>query len=204
MLQGGARLDLLHQDDVKEDLEKNGLALTANQQGQLNDLYQTLDRRRKEGFRTFFQLGLDERKQRWLDEARTKEDALDTILDPAQLGRINQIALQLKQGLSAFHDPEVVEDLKLTSAQKDSLRVIEAEAFIPRPDNRRGTGGPGKGPEPGLRPPTEKVLAVLTEDQKRRWRNMTGEPFQKSPPPPDHGPHGPRPNGPPGPSGFPG
>ncbi len=73
VLQGGARLDLLHQDDVKEDLEKNGLALTANQQGQLNDLYQTLDRRRKEGFHTFFQLGLDERKQRWLDEARPRK-----------------------------------------------------------------------------------------------------------------------------------
>ncbi len=72
VLQGGARLDLLHRDDVKEDLEKNGLALTANQQAQLNDLYQTLDRQRKKGFHTFFQLDSDERKQRWLDEARAE------------------------------------------------------------------------------------------------------------------------------------
>ncbi len=117
--------------------------------------------------------------------------------------------MQLKPGLSAFHDPEVVKDLKLTTAQKDALRVIEADAFIPGPDERRGPGGPGQGPRPRLRYSTEKFLAVFSEDQKRLWKNMTGDPFQESPrpfgpPPPGHGPHGPEPNSPPGPTQPPG
>lgn len=179
---------MLHREDVKKDLDANGLGVTAEQQAQLDDL----DRRRREGFPAFLQLARDDRQQRLLDDARAKEDALDKLLTPQQQGRLKQIALQLKPGLSAFHDPDVVEALKLTTAQKESLRAIEADSFFPGPDSRRGSG---KGPEPGFRPPTEKVLAVLTEDQKRRWKDMTGEPFKESPrpfgpPPPGRGPGG--------------
>ena len=219
VLQGGGRADLLNRDDVKDDL-----ALTGEQRTQLDDLHRSLDRQRMGGGAAFLRMTPERRQQKALDEARTKEAAVDNLLTPQQQGRLKQIALQLKPGLSAFHDPDVAEDLKLTAAQKDSLRAVEADSFFPRLDPWRGPGkgpepgfhlwslvtdrlfagrrGPGKGPEPGFRSPREKFLALLTEEQKQRWKELTGEPFQESPHPfgqfpPGFGPGGPEPHGPP-------
>ena len=200
VLQGGATVDLLNRDDVKDDL-----ALSAEQHAQLDELHRDQDRSRRENFAAFIKMTPDQRQQQALDEARTKEAAVDKVLTEKQQGRLKQIALQLKPGLSAFHDSDVVKDLKLTPAQKDSVRQIEAEGFGPGPDNHRGPPGPGIGPEPGFRPsPTERFLAMLTDDQKRHWKEMIGEAFREAPRPPphDHGPGGPDPHGP-GPGGPP-
>ena len=120
----------------------------------------------------------------------------------------------------AFHDAEVVKELQLTADQKQRLHEIEADAFFPGPDPGKGPGdrGPGdRGPGdrgPGDRGPrpeqgvrgVEKFVGGLAEEQKQRWKEMTGEPFKgrmgpSGPPPhgppPDGPPHGPDPHGPP-------
>ncbi len=132
VMQGGARLDLLHRDDVKRDLVKNGIGLTPEQQDQLHHVDDSLEVRRRRG-PDYFKLGADEREQRQLDEARLKDDALRNILTQEQRQRLEQIALRLKPGLSAFHDPEVAQALNLTAAQKDLLRSVEADSFVPGP-----------------------------------------------------------------------
>ena len=198
VLQGGARLDLLHRDDVRKDLSANGLGVTAEQQARLDDL----DRRRREGIPALLQLTPDEWQQRLLDDARAKEDAFDTILTSQQQRRLGQIALQLKPWLSAFHDPEVATTLNLTTPQKELLKTVEAEAFLAVADLRRGPGEPGKNVEPVFRAATEKFLAALTDEQRRLWKDMTGEPFKAAPQlfGPPHGPRpGQQPPGPPGP-----
>jgi hypothetical protein len=199
VLQGGGRLDLLNRDDVEDDL-----GLTVEQRSSLTDLHQVLERQRQDGFPAFVRLTPEERQQRSIDEARAKEAALDKLLTPQQQRRLGQVALQLKPGLSAFHDAEIVADLKLTAEQKERLRAIEAEAFFPGPDRRKRPGEPGNRPEREFRAVTGKFLAVLTEEQARRWKDLTGEPFTSlSRPfdPPPHGPprRGPQPPGPPGP-----
>ena len=186
VLQGGAMVDLLNLDDVKDDL-----ALSADQRAQQDELHRSQDLKKRGGF---FRMTADQRQEQMLEEARTKEEALDKILTQEQQRRLKQIALQLKPGLSAFHDPDVVKELKLTAAQKDGLRMIEAESFGPGPDNHRGR--PGKRPEPEFRAATEKFLAELTADQKQRWGELTGKPFKRSAPP-GRGPHGPDQHGPP-------
>jgi eukaryotic-like serine/threonine-protein kinase len=199
VLQGGGRVDLLHRDDVKDDL-----GLTADKRAQVEDLLQRLNRRRMEGFGAFQRLPAEERQQRSLDDARANEAAMDEILTTQQRARLDQIALQL-QGLSAFHDSEVAATLQLTTEQKRQLRDIEAAAFLPGPGPGRGPGEPGKGQEAGFQSPTEKFLQVLTAEQARRWKNMTGEPFKETrrPPPPNGpgGPRGPEPHDRPGPGG---
>ena len=194
VLQGVGRVDLLRRDDVKD-----ALALTTDQRTRLDDLRQRLDHQGMEDFEASHNMTVDQRQQRALEEARTKEDVLDALLTPRQRERLNQIALQLRPGLSAFHDPDVVKDLELTAKEKDGLRVIEAESFLPGPDRRHG---PEKGPEPGVQSPTEKFLAVLTEEQKGRWEKLTGDLFKEAPrpfcpPPGGPGPRGPEPHGPP-------
>ena len=141
VLQGGARLDLLHRDDVKADLARNDLGLTADQQAQLDDQ----DQKRRDGLKALPKLSPDERQQRMLDEAHAKEEALETILTHPQRQRLEQIALQLKPGLSAFHDPEVAAKLNLTADQKSHLRSVEAEMFLTALDFRRGPGDRGRG-----------------------------------------------------------
>jgi eukaryotic-like serine/threonine-protein kinase len=185
VLQGGAMVDLLNLDDVKDDL-----AMNADQRAQQDELHRSQDLKKRNGF---FRMTADQRQEQMLDEARTKEEALDKILTQEQQRRLKQIALQLKPGLSAFHDPDVVKELELTAAQKDRLRMIEAESFGPGPDNHRGRP-PGKRPEPEFRAATEKFLAELTADQKQRWGKLTGKPFKRSPA--GRGPRGPDQHGP--------
>jgi hypothetical protein len=68
--------------------------------------------------------------------------------------------------------PEVVAELQPTAEQRDQIRTIEDETLF----------GWMRGPRPNTTPGTqeksanERLVAVLTEDQVRRWKAMTGEP----------------------------
>ncbi len=176
---------------------RDDLGLTAEQHDGLEGLLQRMDQERKDGFADFCRLSAEAKQQRLLDDARAHESAVNRILSAGQQQRLKQIALQL-QGLSAFHDAEVVAALGLTAEQKRRLQEVEADAFAPGPEPGRG---PRNGPEQGARA-AETFVAGLTEAQKRRWNDMTGEPFKGcmrpfGPPPPDGPPHGPDPHGPP-------
>ena len=123
---------------------------------------------------------------------------MTAILTAEQKERLRQIALQLR-GPAAFRETEVVSALKLTADQRERIRAIEAELSVDRregpprgpefgsrlgPDSRRGPGPRGFGSEEmrkayeeKRRTANERIQAVLTEQQRKRWRSMTGEPF---------------------------
>ena len=65
----------------------------------------------------------NEHRKRMLDVARDNEAALATILTPAQLKRLPQIALQ-SQGPRGLHEPDVSSALKLTPEQRDQMNRI--------------------------------------------------------------------------------
>jgi hypothetical protein len=56
-------------------------------------------------------------------------------------------------------------------------------------------GAAGAEPKPKDRPANERILALLTEEQSRRWEEMTGAPFKGAlaPFPPLFGPPPPPP-----------
>ena len=95
----------------------------------------------------------------------------------------------------AFRQYDVVRALDLRPDQQEAIRGIEAECF----GFRFGPGGPGPGGPPRGRPETtfavavEKILAVLTDEQKAKWAEMTGRRFEGAP----FFPGPPRPFGPP-------
>ena len=64
-----------------------------------------------------------------LEQARANEAEIDAILTPSQRVRLRQIALQ-SEGPAAFREPEVVEALGLTPAQRERIRAIEAESLF--------------------------------------------------------------------------
>jgi serine/threonine protein kinase len=212
VLQGAGQFYLLNNPAVLEDLR-----LSAEQHDSLTEVLERQGEKGSETFREFGRLTAEERRRRFLELARANESAVEQVLTAAQLHRLRQIALQA-QGPMAFREPEVIAALKLTTAQRERIRAIEADVFFLRPDRPLspgpGPGGRDKGPGsppprppgtsggPPRRPPEQKNemaleqirREVLTAEQTKKWTEMTGEPF-KGPihlrPPGSFGPRGP-------------
>jgi serine/threonine protein kinase len=99
---------------------------------------------------------------------KAHEAAIASILSPAQLSRLQQIALQAR-GVEAMQEPEVVAALNLSREQRAQLRSICG----PRPGPRHHGPGPGRRHEAEL----QKALAILTPEQLAHWNEMTGPKF---------------------------
>ena len=193
---------LLNFPDVLDDIDA-----APDQKQRLQELNDRLAPERVEMFQNFNRLTAEERRARFLELARKTEAGARAVLRPDQLARLRQIDLQMR-GPMAFRDPLVVADLNLTAGQQDRIKLIEAERMFgpgpggPRPDFGRpgGPRGPrfgpkGKGPDDLRRAEVERVLALLTDDQRARWRSLTGRPYVERHP--FGGRFGPGPDGPP-------
>jgi serine/threonine protein kinase len=203
VLQGAWQLHLLGQRAVLDDLD-----LPEEQKKKIEELSRQVDRQRADVFKDFGKLSAEERRQRFLGLARAYDAEVHGVLDRQHLERLQQIALQVK-GTAAFREQEVADKLKLTKEQRDRIAAIEAETFFGfgPPDGKR-PGGPAedfrKSQEQKVKAAKERALAVLTPEQQRRWRELTGKPFtapvlfpQFGPPPVHFGPGGPVPPPPP-------
>jgi hypothetical protein len=123
------------------------------------------------------------------------ETASLKVLRPEQAKRLRQIVWQ-RRGPHAFFDPEVADALNLTTDQKERLHEIEEEM---RQSLRRPPGAPGEHRPEGYKHSEEfwksandRLMSVLSDEQKAKWKELTGEPFQGEirfgPPPPNFGP----------------
>jgi hypothetical protein len=106
-----------------------------------------------------------------LEQARANQAEVDAILTPVQRTRLRQIALQ-SEGAAAFREPEVVEGLALSLAQRETIRGIEEEALFRQIRDMRS----GKAVEDPGKSAIERIRAVLTRDQAERWNAMSGAP----------------------------
>jgi hypothetical protein len=123
----------------------------------------------------------------------------DQLLTPGQAKRYRQIELQ-QRGLAALEDPRVQAELELTLKQAEAIKAareaprrqpaLEGRGFADRGDRGdRGAFGdrgmPGgralrdRGAPRGATPKEveEKVLAVLTKEQRQKWQEMLGPPL---------------------------
>src|SRR5262249_13021382 len=83
--------------------------------------------------------------------------AIEATLTPLQPVRLRQIALQ-SEGPAAFREPEVVEALGLTPAQRERISAIEGEALFGQFREMQS----GKPLEEAVKPAMGRILAVLT------------------------------------------
>jgi serine/threonine protein kinase len=185
-MEAGGRLMLATEQSVQ-----NALRLSDDQRARLRTLNDRQLQRGMELLGSNRQLAAEDRRQRLTELARDGQTGLADILTAAQGKRLGQIDLQQ----SMFHeicDPRLAEALKLTSAQKEALRSIQHEA---RSAMFAAWRDRGKGPPPPpdfWKPSTEKVMAVLTAEQKALWEDLIGEPFAgRFPPGAPPGPPGP-------------
>jgi len=159
------------------------------------------------------------------------DDGLKGILDDTQEKRFEQLKLQFV-GAGAIGRDDIARKLALSDEQLDKVReILEKDRQMmggpgqfrpgqggqPGQPGQPGRGGqPGQPGQPGQAPPDpkihkkeieDKVLAILTSEQKSKWESLKGAAFEfKMQGPPPGGPGGPPPGGPPpggpgGPSG---
>jgi hypothetical protein len=174
VLRAASKLYLLCQPAVLDDLR-----LRHEQRAKMKEL---TDRVGKEWWDSLNDVGRvppARRAKQMLERARANEAAVGGILTPAQQARLRQVGLQ-SEGPGAFRDPEVVAELALTPEQREQIRGIEDEALFAW--MRTAWRGPsqGRGDEARAKEPpaSERILGVLTAEQARRWRELTGEPLR--------------------------
>ncbi len=122
-----------------------------------------------------------EKRAKMTELHRQSDAAVAEILTPEQNARLTQIRMQL-QGSRAFGDPNVAKALGITDEQKEKLRAIHAEArreFTQAFQNGRPQGPDGWKAIKDLGARTrEQAMNVLTDEQKARWKELTGAPVQ--------------------------
>jgi hypothetical protein len=199
VLEGAGQLILLADHGVQDDM-----ALSDAQREQVGQLDRQFRQLRHDSLHDFARLTDAQRQAKFLELARVNEQAMRKILTPEQRNRLGQIALQL-QGLNAFNQPEIISQLQLTDAQRQTIRQIETECFASLGDYEAAAH---HGPPPpelrekAFRAANDKALAVLAPEQLKRWNLLIGARFTATTdllppgphPGPDHGPdHGPPP-----------
>jgi Spy/CpxP family protein refolding chaperone len=126
------------------------------------------------------ELKLTEEQQQKIPEAVQK--ALKEVLEPAQYKRLQQIQLQLR-GTAALREADVQKKLKMTAQQKDDLKTLftdmQNELNELRKEAQGGNFGEMFQKMRELQKETdEKVMKLLTAEQKKAWRDMTGPEFK--------------------------
>ena len=162
---------LLGQASVQKELN-----ITAEQKQQLQEAAAKL---RQAPPPDFSNLSPSDRAEKMQEMAREGERTAAKILHRDQMKRLKEISLQFR-GASAFNDPEIAKALDLTDEQKEKIKTTVSEARGQRPQVAPG-GDPQaarKHFEEMRKANLDKVMNVLTADQKTKWKDMTGEPFK--------------------------
>lgn len=174
---GGALslLDLLRQEKVQDEL-----GLSPEVREQLSTLSETLRSEMFASFRELRDLSDDERTAKMAEMTASVRTKVQALLTPEQTSRLKQLELQ-REGPSALARDEIAEQMQLSPEQRESIRAVIEEA------SSRGQFGRGdqagsreerqQQREASQRERDRKLLAILTDAQRRQWTALLGEPF---------------------------
>jgi len=183
VLRAASQLYLLCQPAVLDDLR-----ITEEQRPKVKEFCTRVGKEWRESLNDARRMSLAERGRRAVERARAYEAELKLLMTPEQQIRLRQIGLQA-EGPLAFGEPEVVSELRLTVEQREQIRSIEEDFFMSWLRGPR----PGSAPADTAKQLNERILAVLTKEQLKRWRALSGEsikapiaPFLPPPFPFDH------------------
>jgi hypothetical protein len=131
-----------------------------------------------EAARKAFEQGEDARKQAFEELARKNEKFLTDNLTPKQAKRLDQITMQFT-ALHQLLKPEIAKELSLSDEQVAKLKELQKETHKELADLHATKGREGKTEKfAKLREETRmKILALLTDEQKAKVREMAGPPF---------------------------
>ncbi len=107
--------------------------------------------------------------------------AVANLLGPVQLKRYRQIQLQ-QNGIRALSDPEVEAALQLNDDQKNKINAIDRQLHQEFSDMPRiglwNFRAYAKTAVSLRKEAMAKVVSVLNDEQKKAWKELTGEPVE--------------------------
>jgi hypothetical protein len=106
---------------------------------------------------------------------KTGEKLAAELLKPEQAKRLKEISLQ-RHGAQAYTDTEVAKALALSDTQKDKIKAICSDEEKKMKDIVAKRDW--KARQSLQKETDEKAAAVLTEEHKKTWGDLTGKPFQ--------------------------
>ena len=133
VMEGSGQLLLLAEKDVQVDL---GISEVARQR--VERLAQQFSEQLLELLQGNRQLPPDERREYFLEFARSNEREMRTMLNEDQIRRLEEIRMQLV-GFSIFNEPKIIKELEITQSQREAMRQIEAETFLLLDEGKRPT-----------------------------------------------------------------
>jgi ferric-dicitrate binding protein FerR (iron transport regulator) len=175
----GNVLGLLHRPEVLAELR-----LTEGQKARLRPPAGEDCREVRRFFGDLYSVSAEERPRKAAEFRAAQEKRLAEVLDGDQQRRLGQILLQ-QQGYAALASPDVADLLRLSAEQRRQVEAVTRELGQAR--RAAFSWGPWGGPDFGRRldevrqREAERLAALLTEEQKERWRSLTGRPFQLEP-----------------------
>lgn len=190
---GGGMLNplaLLNIEAVQEEIE-----LLDEQKEEIRALAEKMRGNRGPGERPNFQDMTDEERQAFgearrkeaEEQAETAKKELASILLDDQLSRLEQIAIQVA-GIQALRDPSVAKKLGISEAEgkeiADAIDEGRTSMFAQMREMRQGQDGDvdraamQEKMQELRKQNEEKVLAVLSSDQRKQFEEMKGEPFE--------------------------
>ncbi len=165
-------LMLLGQKSVQEELK-----LSTDQVKKIEEL----NTKNRENFGKLRDLDREERAKKMQEINKENQKAVAGILSKEQAKRLHQLTLQIG-GSRSFANPEVAKELKLTDDQQKKIKDIQEAAQQEQRKLFQGGGGDREAARKKMqeirKATNDKVMGVLTADQKAKWKEMTGEPFK--------------------------
>ncbi len=155
------------------------LKLSEDQMSKLKDALGKVRDNHKDDFGKIQEMSNEDRQKLMKTVGDESRKAIAGVLDDKQMKRFKQIQWQLG-GAEALNDPEVQKSLKLNDDQKKKLKTIFDDRNKKMQELFQGGNVEG-GREKfqALRKETqEKANAVLTDDQKKSWKEMKGTEFE--------------------------
>jgi len=166
-------LYLLRSESVREELD-----LVPEQEEKLREIGARMREKMREEFAGLRDLSAEERRERY-GEIREKmaeiqeemQDEVNGILLPQQRDRLAQIRFQMQTrrgGAGGLTSQPVVEALGITDEQLEKVRQKEQEVREELAEKIRQAQQEAR----------SEILSVLTPEQRKKYEELTGEPFE--------------------------
>src|SRR5262249_45204360 len=173
---------------IQNEAVQKELKLTDEQRRQVTDIPNRVKAKLKPEFDKMVKLEAEARreKNRELRQMYAAEfpKALAEILTPAQQKRLKQLWLQYSSTM-AFSEPEVEKALGLTPDQKPQIKAVQEfihkETLAIFHTGDAESDATRKKVVALRREALAKATAVLSDDQRTIWKELTGEPFDFPP-----------------------
>jgi hypothetical protein len=167
---GAGALDILRRADVREELE-----IVEDQIKDLETIGEEMRTRARELFGGLRDLDPEQRREKLRESfrqiAEEAENKVSKVLLPHQMKRMKQLTYQMRfRGGTgrALTDGDLAEELEISEEQREALRkkAEEVEAELRQKVNQL------------RKEAQDKLLSVLSAEQRKKFEEMIGEPFE--------------------------